>query len=201
MYKLQHNFLTKGTNILELFDKTEKLSTFLKKLEKQSGKDPDRYPVNKYLGDGFEFFVEILLKLHPCDNRLGVYEYRPEQTHDHGVDGSGLNIKLEKCVVQIKYRSNNAALLTATEDKLSNLFSAGDTQFKVSTDHENPKNFRHFIFTTADGLHFYTDTEMYQGRVKCFGIKELKSLVDNNLAFWKQAKELVKANLEAKCQK
>jgi hypothetical protein len=40
------------------------------------------------------------------------------------------------------------------------------------------------VFTTAKGLHHYTDHENFRGTVKCFGYDEIRSLVDNNLHFW-----------------
>ena len=43
-------------------------------------------------GDAFEFFVELFLALHPTDNRVGVYNYKPNQENDNGVDGVGINI-------------------------------------------------------------------------------------------------------------
>jgi len=188
---LKHTFLTKAHNLQALYTGTKTLREFSKKLEAQSLKDPIRYPSEKYLGDGFESFIEILLALHPVDNRLGVYDYHPNLTNDNGVDGTGLNPRLEKCVVQIKYRGNTTKMLTATEDKLAHLISDGLLNFDVRDDRDNPKNFRHFVFTTAQGLHFYTDQEMFKNRVKCFGWKELSQLVDNNLIFWQKARELL----------
>lgn len=57
---------------------------------------------------------------------------------------------------------------------------------------EDLKEYRQFVFTTAKGLHFYTDQEMYKSRVKCFGYQELRQLVDNNYLFWNNLKELIK---------
>lgn len=99
----RHTFLTKAHNPLQLFAETTTLAGFCKKLEKQAQLDPNRYDPRKYVGDGFEFFVELLLLLHPCDNRLGVYDYQPNEINDNGVDGHGVNIRLEPCVVQVKY--------------------------------------------------------------------------------------------------
>jgi len=189
--KLEHTFLTKAHDIRGLYAETRTLKEFCGRLEQQAAKDPIRYPSEKYLGDGFESFVEILLALHPVDNRLGVYNYHPNLTNDNGVDGTGLNPRLEKCVVQIKYRGNKTKMLTTSEDHLGNLIVDGMGQFGVVYDQENPRNFRHFVFTTGQGLHFYTDQEMFKNRVKCFGWKELSELVDNNLIFWQKANHLL----------
>jgi hypothetical protein len=47
------------------------------------------------------------------------------------------------------------------------------------------------IITTADGLHHYTDVEMFKKKVRCLGMKELRSLVDNNNLFWDSFRRLV----------
>ena len=192
--KIHHQFQTKCHNLSDLFsDKVNTMSKFMRSLERQSLIDPTRYDSLKYLGDGFEFFIEIFLSLHPCDNRVGVYDYVPVQENDNGVDGTGLNIKMEKCVVQVKYRTDTSELLTASKDSLSNIFSDGMLTHNVITDNTDSNNYRHFVFTTADGLHFYTDQEMFKRKVKCIGYKDLKGLLDNNLPFWNKVRELVKS--------
>ena len=185
-----HTFKTKCHDLKGLFNGVNTLSKFMKKLEEQSTMDVLRYDSNKYLGDGFEFFIELFLSLHPCDNRVGVYNYTPVLEFDNGVDGIGVNIKNEKCVVQIKYRSDKTTLLTSNTDHLSNLISDGMIAHDVVIDKEK-SNYRHFVFTTADGLHFYTDNEMFKGKVKCFGYKEIKSMVDNNIIFWDSIRKLI----------
>jgi hypothetical protein len=59
--KIKHGFGLRAHDLIGLFDKTNKISTFMNKLEKQSLIDPLRYDSNKYKGDGFEFLVEISL--------------------------------------------------------------------------------------------------------------------------------------------
>jgi hypothetical protein len=168
------------------------MSTFMRRLEADALLDPLRYDPFKYLGDGFEFFVELFLYLHPTDNRVGVYNYEPTQENDNGVDGIGVNIKGEKSVVQVKYRTNVLGFLTANEDHLSNMFSDGAVSHKVNPDMNDPKNYRHFVFTTAEGLNFYTDQEMFKSKVKCFGYNDFRSMLDNNVIFWTSALEIVK---------
>jgi hypothetical protein len=188
---LEHIFQTKCHNLESLFSGITKLSTFMRRLEEQALIDPQRYDRDKYVGDGFEFFIELLLNLHPIDNRIGVYNYSPKQENDNGVDGVGVNILNEPCVVQIKYRSNTSEYLTANKDHLSNLFSDGDASHRVVIDHDNEKNYRHFIFTTAKDLHHYTDAEMFKKKVKCIGYNEIRSLIDNNIVFWNKVREVV----------
>lgn len=190
---IKHQFQTKAHDLSALFNKVDKMSKFMRNLEKQSLIDPLRYDSQKYLGDGFEFFVEVFLSLHPADNRIGVYNYTPVLQDDNGVDGIGVNIRMEPCVVQVKYRSNTKTLLTSSLDHLSNLFSDGMLAHNVVADNADKTNFRHFVFTTADGLHFYTDQEMFKGKVRCIGYNEFRGLLDDNLPFWEKAREIVKS--------
>lgn len=197
--KINHGFGLRAHDLFGLFDKTNKISTFMAKLEKQSLIDPLRYDSNKYKGDGFEFLVEILLKSHSCDNRLGISKYSPIQSDDNGVDGIGLNLSGEKCVVQIKYRSNSKSVLTANEDKLSNMISDGMFQHGVSATPEKLKMISekktaplHYVITTATGLHHYTDNENFKGFVHCIGYDQLRSMLDGNISFWNLCREIAK---------
>jgi hypothetical protein len=194
---IQHNFKTKCHDLPALFADVNKFSRFMRNLERQAIMDPLRYDSQKYLGDGFEFFVELFLSLHPTDNRVGIYNYIPIQENDNGVDGIGVNILNQSSVVQVKYRSNTQTLLTANTDHLSNLFSDGMLTYNVVADNANTKNYRHFVFTTAEGLHFYTDTEMFKGKVRCFSYKDFKVLLDNNIIFWNKVREIV-SNINTK---
>jgi hypothetical protein len=62
----------------------------------------------------------------------------------------------------------------------------------VSFDLENPKNFRHFVFTTAKSLHFYTDEHMFEGKVKCFSLEDFRRMVDNNNHFWEEFRNRIR---------
>jgi hypothetical protein len=167
------------------------MSQLMKKIESESILDILRYDAEKYKGDVFEFFVELFLALHPTDNRVGVYNYKPNQENDNGVDGIGVNLRNEKSVVQVKYRSNVSTELSSNKDSLANLITDGMMTHNVVADMENPKNFRHFVFTTATGLNFYTDQEMFKSKVKCFGYNDFRSLLDNNLIFWNKVREII----------
>ena len=190
--KITHGFGLRAHNLTALFDKTNKVSTFMNRLEKQSLVDPIRYDSNKYKGDGFEFLVEILLKSHAYDNRLGITSYEPVQSDDNGVDGVGFNLAAEKCVVQVKYRSNIKTVLTANEDHLSNMISDGMIKHKVVIADDNTKIPRHYVITTATGLHHYTDNENFKGFVHCIGFEQLRAMLDNNLSFWNLCRDIVK---------
>lgn len=199
--KILHGFGLRAHNLKALFDKTNKISTFMNKLEKQSLLDPDRYESNKYKGDGFEFLVEIFLKSHAYDNRLGITNYEPIQTDDNGVDGIGLNLIGEKCVIQVKYRSNNKSVLTANQDHLSNMISDGMIQHKVVIAEDNTKCPRHYVITTATGLHHYTDNENFKGFVHCIGFDQLRSMLDGNISFWNLCRTIVNEIENSKTKK
>lgn len=206
--KISHGFGLRAHDLTALFNKTNKVSTFMSKLEKQSLIDPDRYDSNKYKGDGFEFLVEILLKSHSYDNRLGITSYEPVQSDDNGVDGVGVNLSGQKCVVQVKYRSDNRSFLIGTNDHLANMISDGMFQHGVSADTkvlESIKNKEvaplHYVITTASGLHHYTDSEFFKGYVYCIGFEQIKSLLDNNMSFWNLCREIAKEITESKVKK
>lgn len=215
--EIKHGFGLRAHNLTDLFEGTNKISTFMNKLEKQAVLDPIRYDRDKYVGDGFEFLVEIFLKSHAYDSRIGITNYEPVQSDDTGVDGIGLNQRGEKCVIQVKYRSNTQGFLTANKDHLSNMFSSAQTKYHISSidseietlrnnasligeskvikrikeleSHNKVK--RHYVITTATGLHYYTDSEMYGGQVICIGYDHLRSMLDENLSFWNLCREIV----------
>ena len=189
--ELQHNFKTKSHSLSRLFYGVNKMSQLMRKIEQEAIIDTLRYDAEKYKGDAFEFFVELFLALHPTDNRVGVYNYKPNQENDNGVDGVGINIIGEKSVIQVKYRSNVLSELSTNKDSLANLITDGMMAHGVVADMGNAKNFRHFVFTTATGLNFYTDQEMFKNKVKCFGYDDFRCLLDNNIIFWNKVREIV----------
>jgi hypothetical protein len=195
--KLEHHFLTTSHGIKDLFEGTQKISTFCSRLEKQAGMKPMAYPYEKYVGDGFEFLVELLIKLSPADNRIGIVDYQPIQSNnDNGVDGYGRNLNNKKCAIQVKYRTNNDKVLTAGEDKLDSFITESVLEEVYPEVEGRCKN--HFIFTTADGLHHYTNNVKFRGSVKCIGWKEFRELLDNNIHFWESAMGVILENLPKK---
>jgi hypothetical protein len=189
---MKHQFITKSHDLSGLFNGVNRMSTLMRRIQEQSTIDPIRYDVNDYMGDAFEFFVELFLNINSTDNRVFVYNYQPIPSHeDRGADGFGVNMNGDKSVVQIKFRSNVESLLTTNEDHLSNLITAG-ALMGISYDLEDTKNYRHFVFTTAKSLHFYTDEHMFEGKVKCFGFDEFRQMVDNNQHFWNRCRDIVR---------
>lgn len=190
--QIEHVFQTKAHDLEKLFHNVKTLKQFMKNLETQSKLNPLNYDPDKYKGDGFEFFIELLLKLHPTYKNIGVFKYKPIQEDDNGVDGVGINNLLEKAVVQIKYRSNTNYFLKANEDHLSNFTNEAYMKFDVAPDKKDDKNYRHFIFTTAKGLHHHTNDNVFKGKVKCFNYTDIKLLIDNNLIFWEKVNSIIK---------
>ena len=189
---LQHTFPQRAHDLVALFNNTNKMSTFMNKLEKQSLKDPDRYDPDKYKGDAFEYFVEIFLKTHSCDNRVGITDYTPVQSEDNGVDGTGINLSGVRCAVQVKYRGNTQSFLTANKDHLSNLVTDAHLKFGIVKTEKTSDVPNYYVITTANGLHHYTDNEFFRGYVKCIGFDDLRAFLDGNLSFWNLCREISK---------
>lgn len=185
--ELEHPFILHSHNIDELLKGTQKLATFCNKLEKQSLLHPNRYPINDYTGDGFEFLSEGIYKLFPVDNRLGMSNYRITPPMTPGVDGFGIGIDGKPATSQSKYKSDSRWLLTANEDHLSNFTSL--SMMKYGVDPLSKTNM--IVITTANDLHFYTKDIMFLNRVRCIGYEDLRGLLDNNIPFWNNLRELV----------
>jgi len=185
--ELTHRFLKTAHDLEGLLTECNKLSTFCSRLERQAQLHPNRYDPNKYKGDGFELFVEALIKLSPVDNRIGIGEYNVVEGTDVGVDGRGIGANNKPATVQVKYRGyGSTKFLTANEDHLSNFVAA--SMLHEGVDPADKNNM--LIITTADGLHFFTDQEMYGGKVRCLNRADISSIVDDNALFWNRFREL-----------
>jgi len=186
---LEHHFKTTSHNLPSLFEGVTKFGTFCRRLEKQGNLDTDRYDRDKYVGDGFEFFVELFIKYFKNDNRIGIHEYRANQGIDMGVDGFGLNMSLEKCAIQIKYRSNNTQELSGHQDHLNSFVAEALLNHGVNP----PEKLKVgviptlYIFTSAKGLYWKTNDVKYQGKIKVIAYDDIRKMVDNNLGFWQDA--------------
>lgn len=192
--KISHHFLTTSHDVVGLFEGTTKISQFKRKLESQAVQDVDRYPFEQYIGDGLEFLVELVIKLSPADNRIGIVDYEPVKSNqDNGVDGYGKNLLNKKCAVQVKYRVDSNKVLTAGEDRLDSFITESVLEGIIPEQADPIKN--HYVFTTAKGLHYYTDGQKFRGSVKCIGNEELREMFDNNVHFWDACREVIALNL------
>jgi hypothetical protein len=188
--ELTHDFFkeeNRAHDLPGLLEGCYKMSTFMNRLERQSQMFPNRYSPENYKGDGLELFAEALIKLSPADRRIAITDYSPgDPLDDRGVDGWGTGMNGKKASVQVKYRGDTRSTLTANGDHLSNFVMTSVMEGVDINDADNM-----LIITTADGLHHFTDQEMFKGKVRCLGIKELKKLVDNNNLFWDSFRRLV----------
>ena len=140
--------------------------------------------VRTFLGDGFEVFVEMLLKAHPYDRRIGVSNYAPCHPNfgnaDHGVDGKGIGTNNRPATVQAKFRGNPKDVLTANGAHLVNFKNSSHEEFDVLlSDVDNM-----LIVTNCQGLHHYTSSAMLNNKVRCISRDHLKQMVDDNFPFW-----------------
>lgn len=185
--KLTHRFTRRCYDKSALLVNCNKLSTFCSRLEKQAQSNLDRFSYNDYVGDGLEGLVEALVKLSPVDNRIGITDYQVATGQDTGVDGHGIGFNGKPATLQVKYRGDGTARLTANEDHLSNFICASQNRYGVMI--EDTMNM--LVVTTAEGLNFFTEEQMLYKKVRCLGRQELRSLVDNNQAFWDQFRKLM----------
>ncbi len=201
MILIEHGFKNKWQDLTALFNGVSTMDDLVNNIEEQSLVDPLHYGIteekgiNKYRGDSFEFFVEMFIKIfssHTPHEKIKLYEYHPiPSNEDNGCDGIGLNILNEKCVVQIKFRNDPTYLLEGNKDHLTNM--TNEAQFLgVVYNLNDEKNYRHFVFTTGEGLNHNTDNTTFKNKVYCFGIKKFRKMVDNNIPFWNKCREIVR---------
>lgn len=156
-----------------------------------------RWDSNKFVGDGFEVFVEALIKLMGLHPDIGVSDYIPQPGNDNGVDGVGKGIlDLRTVTVQAKYRPREDTLLSAGKDRLDSFFAESvGKNFKVKLEWDEQDRLigqkPMLVITTAEGLNQYTKDEKFHGVVRCIGSKWLHNNIDGNTAFWKQFHNLM----------
>jgi hypothetical protein len=71
------------------------------------------------------------------------------------------------------------------------MFSDGMLSYGVVADMVNRDNFRHFIFTTAEGITVNTAEQMFKSKIKCFGYNDFRRYVNNNTMFWNEVRNIV----------
>lgn len=190
------NIYNKEPKIFELLFKDTKtisqLSNKISKISKtfQKFSYPDQ---DKLKGDLFEIFAESFFILLSSDNRIGVYNYTPAPSaSDYGVDGFGIGMDDKPCTIQVKYRSDSTTELT--QDDIKQFAYQSIINYNVDKDTKNNM----IVFTNARGLHWITDTRVFSGRIRSIGYSEISTLIDNNIVFWKNLKELIEYTIQAK---
>ena len=196
--KITHTFKYTSHNLIELFDGTTKFSGkggWKSKMEAQSILNENKYPRLNYVGDAFEFFVELMFKvIGPTRELGGIHEYLPQQENDNGIDALCKNWDGADSVVQIKYKRDSERLLTASSDHLAHLITQATIKHDIKAHKPDKKETtKYFVITTGKSLHHYTDNEFFLKMVKCIGWDELCELLDGNKGFWKRAEEIVRS--------
>lgn len=195
---LVHPFCADGrADWKSILDKVDTLARFEGRIKKFCDsetsyltEDEKGNKVRTFLGDAWEVFVEMLLKSHPYDRRLGISHYRPLHplfgSEDHGVDGKGVGTNGRVATVQAKFRgklideNGQPVVLTANGSHLTNFLASSQNEHDVERD--DTENM--LIVTNCKGLHYYTEEKMLFGKVKCIGRDPIQQFVDNNIPFW-----------------
>lgn len=205
--KLEHTSIKKCLVWKELLKDCYKFSTFINRINKWAQKIDTLGEKNIFYkkdgkvfkGDIFEIFCELLLKLRPSDDRIGIYDYHPVNPEtDTGVDGYGFSINDGKiATVQIKYRIWDD-VLNVIDDHLDNFRHTSFEKYKVDPKDKD----KMLIITSGDGVHWKALDKMFSGKIRCISdngsygclrgaqlhkvdsIFSLRTMTDNNKFFW-----------------
>jgi len=166
------------------------LSNNIKKISKNwnlfSYEDED-----KLKGDLFEIFAECFFKILSADNRVGIYNYNPESSHnDFGVDGFGIGMDGNPLTVQVKFRSDVTTELTLKDIK--NFQGISYKNYKVPVD----TNTNLVFFTNAKGLNWVTESKVLSGSARTFGDKQISAIIENNTVFWNNLMDLIRQTIK-----
>jgi hypothetical protein len=194
--KITHSFQYTAHDLPLMFKNTTRFSGkggWKSKMEAQSILNENKYPRLNYVGDAFEFFVELMFKvIGPTREFGGIHEYQPQEENDNGVDAICKNWDGQQSVVQIKYKRDSERLLTANEDHLSNMVKEATLKYRITPHNPDKKETtKYFVITTGKSLHYYTEDEFFLNSVKCIGWDQLCEILDNNIGFWEKAREEV----------
>lgn len=145
----------------------------------------------KFIGDLFEIFAEIFFIQFQSDNRIGVFDYKPVPSDDdNGVDGFGKNINGLPCTIQIKYRGNSTYQLKERDIKQF----AYQSIIKYDVYHK--RNDTMIVFTNCEGLHWYTESKVFDNKLRVINGKMISSLIDNNEGFWNSFKNIISESIK-----
>lgn len=177
------------------FDNVNTVNQLINKIKKESQNYKKFNIIDSYKmeGDLFEIFGEIYFKLFGsvANAACGIANYKPvPPIEDNGVDGFGIGVDNKPATVQIKFRSNVEKNLLERDIKQFGYQSI----IKYNVD----KNTKHnmVIFTTASGLHWYTESNIFLGKMRVIGLHEIKKMINNNSCFWINVMEIIKNSKE-----
>ena len=182
----------------KVFNKVESLSQLESNLEKVAfPKNADDLfghdPYGMILGDGWEGFSEILLKVFGYHPDIGIVESRVLPPGTKGVDFAGQGVDLKPATVQSKYKGRANAwqieLAEGDDMKLERCLTQSQNAWGVNI--ESKTNV--LVITNAVGIHYWTADELLFNKVRCLGREQIQYLVDNNPAFWACARAMIVA--------
>ena len=150
-------------------------------------------PYSMILGDGWEGFNEILLKVYGAHPDIGIIDIEVLPPGTIGCDFKGNGIDLSPSTVQSKYKGRSKAwsmeLAEGPDMKLERFLTQSQNAFGVPVD--NSKNM--LVITNAVGINYWTAEELLFKKVRCLGRAHIEYLVNDNPAFWAKAKEMIVA--------
>lgn len=201
--KLHHRFWfgntpKQGLWAEKVFNKVESLSQLETNLEKIAfPKNPDDLfghdPYSMILGDGWEGFNEILLSVYGLHPDVGIINIKVLPPGTIGCDFAGLGVDLKSATVQSKYKGKAKAweieLAEGPEMKLERFLAQSQNAFGVEIDSTTNM----LVMTNAVGINYWTAGDLLFDKVRCLGREQIQYLVDNNPAFWAQARAMIVA--------
>lgn len=139
----------------------------------------------KFIGDLFEIFAEVFFIQFQSDNRVGVFDYTPvPAVDDNGVDGFGKNISGYPCTIQVKYRGNPTYTLKERDIKQF------PYQSIINYNIDSKKDDNMIVFTNCVGLHWYTNSKVFDNKIRTINGEMISQMIDNNEGFWNTFKNL-----------
>lgn len=165
----------------------------------ESGEDA----ANKFKGDVFEVFGELLIRLSPLDDRIGIHNYHPVFKDDTGVDGHGIGLDGSPVTVQFKFRPWDY-IVTDMQEHLANFRLTSYQKFGVSPTADG----KMYIITAGKEVFWRDLSKTFLGKIRCISRKasygclrgaqrhtidslfSLDTITDNRF-FWEAFKEQV----------
>jgi hypothetical protein len=159
---------------------------------------------NKFKGDVFEIFCELIIRMSPIDDRIGISDYHVITEGDTGVDGYGIGRDGKPVTVQCKFRLWDYEL-TAIHEHLNNFRLTSYQKFGIPPGEDG----KMIVFTTGKEIHYDTLERQFLGKIRCISnnasygclrgaqkhtvddLFSLKTIVNDNVVFWDQFRKAV----------
>jgi hypothetical protein len=178
-----------GVESLEQLENNLEKLAFPKNTDDLFGHDP----FGEILGDGWEGFNEILLKVYGVHPDIGIVEVEVLPPGAIGCDFKGKGIDLKPGTVQSKYKGRSKAwqieLAEGPDMKLERFLLQSQNTYMVDVTSKTNM----LVITNAVGINYWTADELLFGKVRCLGREQIQYLVNNNPAFWACARDMIVA--------